>query len=360
MTDSIDVETLVNRGSLEEIELSLAALAEDSGPTSLGRLVEFLRVPDRDTYHKPVVPRLAALALLRRGAQGVEALGRAFRTAPGVIYATAVIETLWYAAKGLTPPPMLRAGAGSRIGSPVFGADMLVAAQRAIREILSECLVDENRSICLVQFMMDQVMTSSEPESLAQVIDVLAEGRIKLTRGLLEEYEALIGSALDEETYQKFLMMHPVFLDPLAAEVIPKGKLGLEHVTDFVVRRHDNIYLLVEIEKPQDRIFTATNDFTAQFTHAFGQVIDFLRWVEKNAEYARQRMPDIASPIGMLIMGQRRSLSADNLEKLRYFAANCGSVEVLAFDDLLVRTRTLYASVFRRPAAPGGVDLSRP
>ena len=35
---------------------------------------------------------------------------------------------------------------------------------------------------------------------------------------------------------------------------------------------------MLEIEKPQDRIFNQNGDFSAAFTHAYGQVLDFLSW----------------------------------------------------------------------------------
>ena len=46
-----------------------------------------------------------------------------------------------------------------------------------------------------------------------------------------------------------FLKTNPVFLDPLANVVIPKQQLANEMTTDFVIRRLDNEYIVVEIEK---------------------------------------------------------------------------------------------------------------
>lgn len=68
-------------------------------------------------------------------------------------------------------------------------------------------------------------------------------------------------------------------------------------VDGYVVRRLDNEYILVEIEKPQNRIFTESADFMAEFTHVFGQVIDFQEWVDTHAEYARHLMPSCAEVI---------------------------------------------------------------
>ena len=66
-------------------------------------------------------------------------------------------------------------------------------------------------------------------------------------------FPALIGQPgfccafIFEETVAIYV---PVLIDPLAAKVIDRQRLGLELTTDFVVRRLDNEYLLVEIEKP--------------------------------------------------------------------------------------------------------------
>jgi hypothetical protein len=45
---------------------------------------------------------------------------------------------------------------------------------------------------------------------------------------------------------------------------------------------------LVEIERPQDKIFTTSDDFASRFTHAFGQVLDFQQWMDRNVAYAQE------------------------------------------------------------------------
>lgn len=55
--------------------------------------------------------------------------------------------------------------------------------------------------------------------------------------------------------------------------------------------RHDGGWTLIEIERPQDKIFTTSDDFTSRFTHAFGQVLDFQQWVDQNVAYAQELLP---------------------------------------------------------------------
>lgn len=167
----------------------------------------------------------------------------------------------------------------------------------------------------------------------------------RLTPALTDEFDDMVAADLPEERYQRFLAENPVFLDPLAEAVIPKQRLGIEHVTDYAIRRHDGSWVLVEIEKPHDRIFTNASDFSRAFHHAFGQVIDFQRWVTANAAYARKLMPDISSPRGLLVIGRRGSLDSREQDKLRQFTHNSAGIDVLAFDDLAANARLLYRSV---------------
>ena len=79
---------------------------------------------------------------------------------------------------------------------------------------------------------------------------------------------------------------------------------GLEFVTDFVLRRLDNEYVLVEIEKPHDKLFGRGSDFSSKFTHAFGQILGFQEWVDENPAYARKFMPGIPPPRGLPVLGR--------------------------------------------------------
>jgi hypothetical protein len=187
-----------------------------------------------------------------------------------------------------------------------------------------------------------------EGVDLDDFYEMMTSGAIKLSRVLLNQFENMIQQELREEEYQLFLKQHPVFLDALAADVVPKQALGIEMVTDFVLRRYDNKYILVEIEKPQDRLFTRSNDFTSDFTHALGQVLDFQQWVDLNGAYARVHMPGISSPRGLLVMGRRMDLTEENKGKLHRFSANSSTIDVVTFDDLLQNATSLYQAILRK------------
>jgi hypothetical protein len=166
-------------------------------------------------------------------------------------------------------------------------------------------------------------------------------------RSVIAEYETILATSEREESYQRFLADHPVFLDPLSDLVVLKQRLGTEFATDYAIRRLDGRWLLVEIEKPQDRIFTQAYDFTAEFTHGFGQVLDFQHWVDDNVAYAQRHMDEITAPRGLLVIGMRSGLDERAQAKLRRFVDNSARIEVVTFDDLLVGVRNLYAMLHR-------------
>jgi len=190
-----------------------------------------------------------------------------------------------------------------------------------------------------------------EGVDIDDIYEIMTSGAIKLSGVLIQQFEDMIQQELREEEYHLFLKQHPVFLDALAADVIPKKALGIEMVTDFVLRRHDNKYILVEIEKPQDSLFTQKNDFTSKFTHAFGQVLDFQQWVDSNAAYANVHMPGISSPRGLLVIGRRIDLTEQNKRKLHRFSTNSSTIDVVTFDDLLQNAISLFHSILRKGAS---------
>ena len=163
---------------------------------------------------------------------------------------------------------------------------------------------------------------------------------------MILDFEKLIQEKHKEEVYQKYLENNPVLLDPLAVRVMDKSKLGDDYITDFVVETLKGEYLLVEIEKPHDNIFTnSRNDFSKEFSHALGQILDFIEWVESNIAYAEKKFPGISSPQGLLIMGRRTNMSDKSQKRLRRFNRNSNSVKVLTYDDIIKNAYSLYENI---------------
>ena len=352
MTDGLDPDEPVGEEKApyaQQMADYFADLAERNDDQALNELRGRLRTRDEGTYDKHIVPRLVARALIRRGPSGIAELVAALPDAPGAIYPACILEALWSASKGGLGLDMF--GVAQRNASLVFEVpqDTVAAAHQAVRELIAESRVNDRLFSQLLDFFnstarMQQADTDENILHEARVL--FAEATIRLTLNDLMMFEAMLDQELPEESYQSFLRDHPVFLDPLAAEMVPKQKLGLEQVTDFALRRLDDRWTLVEIEKPRDRVFTANRDFSASFTHAFGQVIDFQRWVEEHGEYARNLMPGIASPRGLLVIGRSTTFSDEDKSKLRRFVENSRTIDVLTYDDVLSQAKVLHRNLY--------------
>lgn len=347
----MDVKALVTEGSGEEIRDAIVTLSKQCDTESLILLQDFLRFRDSHTYYKHAVPHMAALALLFRGIKGVEMLQKMFYEAPGSIYPTAIMASLWSAANGqpLNTFQLEFLPAASELLAPLPD-ETRTAAASALRDIVADSLNDKDTFFTLLNFVYQKglelsVRKDTKEDSRQKLLLLFAEASLKISPSLLVNFKNMINESESEETYHKFLKENPIFLDPLA-QTASKTKLGVEFVTDFVVRRYDDKYLLVEIEKPQDRMFTQSNDFSAHFSHALGQILDFQAWVEENAAYAQKSMPNIASPRGLLIMGRRSDLSELQKKKLHRLNLNLANIEIVTFDDLHTSAVRLYKNLY--------------
>jgi hypothetical protein len=276
------------------------------------------------------------------------ALTDALPTAPGATYPMTIIEALWLASEGRLAPVMTPAGIETKI-IDLPSNETAKAADAAVRDLVAASVLDPDRFFDLVNFLhSENLQRENAPGFARRVFDVISEGTIKLTRHLLDEFADMIAHPLREEEYQKFIARNPVLIDPLASDVISKQRLGIEYVTDFVIRRHDGEYVLVEIEKPTTPIFTSAVDFSNEFTHAFGQVLDFQAWVYHNGQYADHLLPGISQPRGVLVIGSPSEIDADRGRKLRAFCANSMRIEVFTFDQILKRATSLFESIHHK------------
>lgn len=293
--------------------------------------------------------QLAAASAILAGEAGIEMLSKVAVDVSYKSWASYGIEALWLAASGNCIPA--QGYAASTAAGISF--DVTSRTRAKAREALDELIVRSKEDRALSAKVLELASAEARKNQIVggdndfteHIMKVLAAGSIAVPVSLLDDFEALISQDLLEERYQEFLKMHPTVLDPLAAEIIPKHRLGDDYVTDFVIRRHDLRYLVVEIEKPQNRIFNQKDDFTSDFSHALGQVLDFLGWVADNGDYARKKLQGIENPRGLIVIGRRSELTARQEVKLRRWCANSKSIEVATYDDLVTSGRQLLSSL---------------
>lgn len=182
----------------------------------------------------------------------------------------------------------------------------------------------------ILSFMAAHLMAMRD----AQPPDVLK----RLAR-LVEEFEDLLRQMPREEELQSFLREHPVLLAPTALRVLPKHKLGSEHITDFVVHEAGDDHVLVEIERADHKLYTRQGNPSRQLTHALQQVEDWRRWVLNNVAYARNDLPGITDPHCWVVMGRDADLEEDQRSKLEHKNRELTHITIMTYDDLLKRAQ---------------------
>lgn len=357
-----DVYTFAEDAGADEVAGVLRELLKTPDDTTIEILLTFLGARHDNTFLKPIPSQLAMRALISMGPPGIERLLAHLRSRDDLRYRSTVIETLWHLSRGRGLVDLMDRVGDQLLDLPVH-PNPAELARRALQDLFADARLNLGAFSDVASFLHTAALRlvmglagghdgdarrGQPSEDAVALMNLFAEGAIKLTRATLEEFADLIRRQAAEERYQEFLKAHPVLLDPLAAEIIPKQRLGIDYATDFAVRSHDDRWLLVEIEKPQDDLFTEGNDFRSGFTHAFGQVLDFQHWVDDNVAYAQKLMPQITAPRGLLVMGLRSNLTEAQQAKLRRFVDNSRRIEVVTYDDLLARATSLYENLYHR------------
>jgi Domain of unknown function (DUF4263) len=184
------------------------------------------------------------------------------------------------------------------------------------------------------------------------VWDLLTKSVLNLTNADLQRLQELVDQDLDEREYQHFLESHPVILDPVASSIVPRQRLAEVHGTDFVIRRLDDEYTLVEIEKARDQPFTEYPQPSAPLSHALAQVFQWFSWVEDNIAYAQTHgFPGIHMPKGIIIIGRNAGLDAPQRRMLKQMNdLHYPRIRILRYDDVIASARHVLNNLTQRPA----------
>jgi hypothetical protein len=176
-----------------------------------------------------------------------------------------------------------------------------------------------------------------------KAMELTAKNALRLSDGL----SALLEAADREEELQQYLNKHPELLYPDFIECFPKFALGDDFETDYVflVQSHQGPeYVFVEIERPDKRIFTRQGHFTADFTQAKGQLLDWDGWITQNISYVQTKLPGLFKPKFHLVMGRSEGLVNDQRAMIRTEFESTSRV-FSTYDDLVDRFQQIITRI---------------
>lgn len=112
--------------------------------------------------------------------------------------------------------------------------------------------------------------------------------------GTLAEYKKLIENKNTTESQtQSFFERNWVLLEVDARRILPKFDMGGENIPDFIVETSDFRYVIVEIEGPNEEIYTAENPpkQARKLREADSQIKTYLSYAHDNILFLRQKLP---------------------------------------------------------------------
>ena len=106
--------------------------------------------------------------------------------------------------------------------------------------------------------------------------------------------------------------------------------------------------MLVELERPDKKLFIKTGDTSAQLKQAQNQVIDWKRYIEDNLRTVQVELGlegISSSPKSLIVMGRSKTLSPENKRKLVTFRNETPAQTIMTFDDVLENAKATFENI---------------
>ena len=179
-----------------------------------------------------------------------------------------------------------------------------------------------------------------------RVFSAIAARWLSVSKPVLDRFERLLLDHPDEEPmFQDFLTEYPQLLDPMAVEIWPQPDLHGAKEPDFVIRRSDNSYLVVEIEKPSKGLVTGGGQLTSEVTQAEGQVAEYRTFLTRRYAETQKIFPGLEEPDGLVVIGLERNLTDEQKEVLAAANRQRQKLRIVGFDYLADRAQTISSNV---------------
>ena len=329
----------------------LSTRAQDGGQRGLQEVADFARLDDETLTQRP-----AAAALLAWGEPGLAALAQNAITTPRVKNIIAALQLLAYVASRtevlvgalyIHDEELLRT-----INAAIANDAMRGIARTHLQEVLVKVPTDE-LLIPLGSAFSVLGMAGGAPSQ--ELIRAMSARWLRIGPSTVARYEDLLTSDADNEpAFQDFLSLHPQLLDPMAMQVWAQPDFHGAHEPDFLIRRADSSYLVVEIECPSKLLLTQAGQLSADATHAEKQATDYRSFLNERITEVRQHFPGYRGCECLVVIGLEDRLTTAQLSALANVNAARHNVRIVGFDWLGRRARSIVENM-----SAGDVEIIR-
>lgn len=193
-----------------------------------------------------------------------------------------------------------------------------------------------------------EMLAKLEYEKLAAVL--VSRIPIQTLIGTLAEYKKLIDNKNTTETQmQSFFEKNWALLEINARRILPKFDMGGENIPDFIVERSDFGYVIVEIEGPNEEIYTAETPprQARKLREADSQIKKYLSYARNNILFLRQKLPFLSAEKikGLIVIGRSSNLSLEQKKRLDQDRGFSKDFDIVTYDELFESLRVFLENL---------------
>ena len=338
----------IERGNQAEDQLVLLReCVADQGDSALRAVLSMAEDMYGGQTFNFLIKAPAAFALLAFGARGLCALREMAERSPTSKNVSLCLANLAAVAAGSLPFMSFTTD------EPLIRGVSLAVAQQENRDMARAELrdyvlgiADESDAISAVGTQLSRTGWGEAAGVAAELFGALAARNLVVSPGTLRAYENLMQSAPDNEpAFHDFFERHPQLLEPTVADVWSKPNLSGARQPDFVIRRMDDSYLIIEIESPGKPLMTNANQLSALATQAIAQATGYRAFLIERYPLARDHFPRFTDPDCLVVIGSEATLTAEQRNALQLDNRSRANLRVVGFDWIASRAHTIFRNV---------------
>lgn len=347
----IEVNQFIENGANLQVLNSLLQRCMDDGGTKAMSYVSRLFEDDYDgmTY-KWELKEPAGFALLYWQQAGLDELARVVARSPRSSNTNIAFDILSSAASGNFSTMLSDHWWGdlkTRVTSSAgFSPEMQHHARRTLVEIVLGARNEDDLMFSLGSVFQRHYAKRDGVDAAKSLVQAIASRWFAIGDRTLQAYQELIEAFPDDEpSFQRFFEANPQFLDPMAVEVWPEPNLFGARKPDFVVKRSDGSYLVVEIECPSKTMITKLGHPSADLTHAEHQATDYRKYMMGHIANVKDVFPGFSEPDCLVVVGLEGTLSEYQKAALASLNDARHRLKVVGFDWILDRAKKISENV---------------
>lgn len=225
----------------------------------------------------------------------------------------------------------------------VFAKEILIEKMNSIIEQLRKEKRDLNDEIY-------KLREERRKSNIAYYQKVMEEFKQRLEKDIPE--------ASGNDNWQTWIYRNNWLFGSQYEKPIDRIRIGSDSIPDFVFPTLDGFIDILEIKKPsvkplrKDRSHAGSFSWSADISQAIGQVVTYLHKIEIdqlkiaqmiNRSYSLARGDEfhVVKPRAFILAGRSQGMSAEEKEAFRKLNYSLNGVEVLTYDDLVRRGKSL-------------------